>query len=228
MKTTVREIMTNRVIWVRQDASYREMAAALRRHRISAFPVLGDADQVIGIVSEGDLLTKEALDCEPGAVDGLRHRRDARKARGVTAGDLMTAEVVTVAPEDTVERAALLMYAHKVKRLPVVDAEGHLVGIVSRADVLSVFDRPDGHIRREIRDEVITGELLNDPQRVDIEVRDGVVTLTGDPETNEIGHQIVRQVRHVEGVVAVRDHLNYRRHERNIGRFDVLARFPVD
>ena len=67
----------------------------------------------------------------------------------------MTAAVVTIPPEDTVEHAARLMYTRKVKRLPVIDANGHLVGIISRADVLSVFDRTDEAIRREI-----TGELI--------------------------------------------------------------------
>ena len=68
MKTAVKDVMTTRVIWVRKDASFRDLAAALRRHRVSAFPVLGDDDKVIGVVSEADMLTKEALDapvCSP-------------------------------------------------------------------------------------------------------------------------------------------------------------------
>ena len=121
MKTAVKDVMTTRVIWVRKDAPFRELAAALRTHRVSAFPVLGDGDKVIGVVSEADMLAKEALDGEPGLFSGLLHHRDAEKARGITAGDLMTAAVVTVAPEDTVEHAARLMYTRKVKRLPVVD-----------------------------------------------------------------------------------------------------------
>jgi len=121
----------------------------------------------------------------------------------------MTAPVVTVAPEDTVSHAARLMYTHKVKRLPVVDANGHLVGIISRADVLAVFDRADEDIRREVVDEVILGEFLVDPRAFDVKVSDGIVTLTGVPETNEVGHEIVRGIRHVQGVVAVRDRLSY-------------------
>jgi CBS-domain-containing membrane protein len=109
MKTAVKDVMTTRVIWVRKEASFRELAVALRTHRVSAFPVLGDGDKVIGVVSEADLLTKEALDGEPGVFSGILHRRDAEKARGTTAGDLMTAAVVTVAPEDTVEHAARLI-----------------------------------------------------------------------------------------------------------------------
>lgn len=207
MKTAVKDVMTTRVIWVRKDASFRDLAAALRRHRVSAFPVLGDGDKVIGVVSEADMLTKEAVD--PGVFSGLLHHRDAEKARGITAGDLMTAPAVTVAPQDTVEHAARMMYTRKVKRLPVVDANGHLVGIISRADVLAVFDRTDEDIRREITDEVILGEFLVDPKALQVKVGDGIVTLTGVPETDEIGHEIVQRVRHVQGVVAVRDRLSY-------------------
>ncbi len=206
MKTAVKDVMTTRVIWVRKDAPFRELAAALRRHRVSAFPVLGDDDKVIGVVSEADLLAKEALDGEPGVFAGILHHRDAEKARGITAGDLMTAAVVAVAPEDTVEYAAQLMYSRKVKRLPVIDGRGHLVGILSRADVLAVFDRTDEDIRREITDEVT---LLVDPQAFDVTVSGGIVTLTGVPETNEVGHEIVQRIRHVQGVVAVRDRLSY-------------------
>ncbi len=207
MKTAVKDVMTTRVIWVRKDAPFRELAAALRRHRVSAFPVLGDDDKVIGVVSEADMLTKEAVD--PGVISGILHHRDAEKARGTTAGDLMTAAVVAVAPEDTVEHAAQLMYSRKVKRLPVIDADGRLVGIISRADVLAVFDRTDSGIREEITDDVILGEFFADPHAFDVKVSDGIVTLTGVPETNEIGREIVQRIRHVQGVVAVRDRLSY-------------------
>ena len=179
MKAAVKDVMTTRVIWVRKEASFRELAVALRTHRVSAFPVLGDGDKVIGIVSEADMLAKEALEGEPGLFDGILRRRDAEKARGVTAGDLMTAEVVTVAPQDTVEHAARLMYSRKVKRLPVVDGQRRLVGIISRADVLAVFDRTDEDIREEVSGEV---SLFADPKTIGVTVKDGIVTLTGEPE----------------------------------------------
>ena len=224
---TVKDVMTTRVIWVKRDATFRELATALRDNRVSAFPVVEDDGTVIGVVSEADLLTKEAV--EPGAFGGLLHRRDQEKARGVTAGDLMTAAVVAVRPEDTVEHAARLMYDRGVKRLPVTDESGRLVGIISRADVLSVFDRTDADIRREIRNDVIAGEFLTDPLGFDVTVKDGVVTLAGQPETSEFGHEIARRVRRVQGVVAVRDRFSYPPPpERPIDRFDVLANFPTD
>ena len=128
------------------------MAAALREYRVSAFPVVDDDGKVIGVVSEADMLAKEALESEPegmpGMIAGMLRRKEHEKARGITAGDLMTSPAVTVAPEDTVEHAARLMYTRKVKRLPVIDANGHLVGIIGRADVLAVFDRTDEDISR--------------------------------------------------------------------------------
>jgi CBS-domain-containing membrane protein len=222
------DVMTTRVIWVRKDATFREMVVALREYRVSAFPVVDDDRKVIGVVSEADMLNKEALIDEPGFVDGILHRRDQAKARGVTAGDLMTTAVVAVRPEDTVEHAAKLMYDRSVKRLPVTDENGHLVGIVSRADVLSVFDRTDSAIAHEITRDVILGEFLVDPSAIQVTVIDGIVTLAGRPETSETGHEIVWRVRHVQGVVAVRDRLDYPPVERHADRYDTLANFPMD
>ena len=228
MKTTVQDVMTTRVIWVKKDATFREMAAALREYRVSAFPVVDDDRKVIGVVSEADMLNKEALIDEPGAISGILHRRDQAKARGITAGDLMTTAVVAVRPEDTVEHAAKLMYDRRVKRLPVTDADGHLVGIISRADVLSVFDRTDAAICHEITQDVLLGQFLVNPQDFQVAVMDGVVTLSGRPATSDVAHRIIRRVRHVPGVVSVRDRLDYPPPERPGDRYDVLARFPID
>ena len=207
MKTAVKDAMTTRVIWVRKDATFREMAAALREYRVSAFPVVDDDRKVIGVVSEADMLTKEALADEPGVFGGILHRRDQAKARGVTAADLMTAAVVAVRPDDTVEHAAKLMYDRKVKRLPVVDQAGRPIGIISRSDVLAVFDRTDAEIREEVMSQVITGR--SEPSWYSVIVKDGVVTLEGTPETVAIGRDLLRRARHVQGVVAVRDRLVY-------------------
>ena len=228
MNSTVKDVMTTRVIWVKKDATFREMAVALRDHRVSAFPVIDDDGKVIGVVSEADMLTKEALVDELGIFGGILHRRDQAKARGIIAGDLMTTAVVAVRPGDTVEHAAKLMYDRGVKRLPVTDESGHLVGIISRADVLSVFARTDEDIRKEITGEVLLGEFLTDPRTLDVAVKDGIVTLAGVPETSESGHEIVRRIRHVQGVVAVRDRLDYPPPERPADRYDVLANFPTD
>ena len=213
MSAIVKDVMTANVVAVREDASFKEMAARLRHHRISAFPVVDGGGKVIGVVSEADMLTKEALlasaGLEPGPISHLRHRREFNKAGAMTAGDLMTSPPVTISPEEPVTRAARLMYTCKVKRLPVVDAQNHLVGIVSRADVLSVYTRPDADIESEIRSRVILEMFLADPGRFTITVKNGIVTIEGSPETPSAGHAIVVEIWHVEGVVAVRDRLDY-------------------
>jgi CBS domain-containing protein len=210
MKTSVKEIMTTQVVAVKLDASFKEMAAALRENRVSAFPVIDDAGRVIGVVSEADMLAKEVLNTDQaGTIVAMLHRREQDKADGLTARDLMTHPAVTVTPDDSVEQAARLMYTLQVKRLPVIDRSGGLVGIISRTDVLAVYDRPDAGIRQEIIDNVIVLGFLQDPDRFTVAVQAGVVTLEGSPDSVALGHDLVRKIRHVQGVVAVRDRLSY-------------------
>lgn len=126
--------MTTRVIAVHKDTSFKEMAAKLRSSRVSGFPVVDDAGRVIGVVSEADLLVKVAVQAEgTSLLAALRHLREDDKAAAVTAGDLMTGPAVTIGPDAAVEEAARRMYDRRVKRLPVVNRTGLLVGIVSRA-----------------------------------------------------------------------------------------------
>jgi CBS-domain-containing membrane protein len=208
MNATVKDVMTTQVVVVRSGATFKEMAAALRQYRVSAFPVIDEHEKVIGIVSEADLLAKEAL-TNPGVLTGVLHHEDVSKAEGLTAGDLMTPRAVTVRPEDSVEHAAQLMYFLKVKRMPVVDADGGLVGLVSRADVLAVYDRPDDDIREEITGNVIVRGFGEHPRQFAVTVQTGVVTAQGSPETAALGRDIVRKIRHVPGVVAVHHQLSY-------------------
>jgi CBS domain-containing protein len=207
----VKDVMSTLPIWVSETASFREIAAKLLECRVSAFPVLDTHGMVTGVVSEADLLVKEAVLGEPGGVAGLLagllHRAARAKAGAVTAADLMTSPAVTIGPDDTVEHAAKLMYDCKVKRLPVVDQGGRLVGIISRTDILAVFDRTDAEIREEIMIQAIAGR--SQPSWYSVIVKDGVVTLEGTLETVAIGHDVVSRTRHVQGVVAVRDHLVY-------------------
>jgi CBS domain-containing protein len=208
---TVTDVMSRPPVSVSETASFREIAARLRECRVSAFPVLDADGKVIGVVSEADLLVKEAVAGEPnvvwGLLAGIAHHGGRAKARAVTAADLMTSPAVTIGPDETVEHAAWLMYDRKVKRLPVVDRAGRPIGIISRSDVLAVFDRTDAEIREEIMGQVITGR--SEPSWYSVVVKDGVVTLEGTPETVAIGRDLVRRVRHVQGVVAVRDRLAY-------------------
>ena len=209
MNAIVRDVMTTHVTAVPKTATFKEMATLLREHRVSAFPVVDSDGKVVGVVSEADMLAKEALDFSgQRKVSGLFHQERA-KAAGITAEDLMTSPPVTVGPRDSVSDAARLMYARRVKRLPVVDDDGRLVGIVSRADVLSVYTRPDADICNDIAEGVLLDAMLTDPARFTVTVKDGIVTLEGTPESAALGRDIVEEVRHLEGVVAVRDRLSY-------------------
>jgi CBS domain-containing protein len=210
MSSTVKDVMSTHVVAVRPAAGYKEMAATLREQRVSAFPVVDDDYKVIGVVSESDLLVKEALEgTVPGVLRGLTQRHVRSQVTGLTAADLMSRPPVTIGPDEPVSHAARLMYSKRVKRLPVVNADGTLIGIVTRSDVLSVYRRPDSEIELQITEDLILGTFSCDPARFDITVKDGVVTITGTPETAEVGYDIVAAARHMEGVVAVRDRLSY-------------------
>lgn len=202
MSARVRDVMTTRVVAVREDTTFTEIAALLAEYRVSAFPVLDEDDTVIGVVSGADLLSGEALVAAIGA-------RAGELGSAVTAGGLMSKPPVVVTPDEPVTGAARLMYHARVKRLPVVGEKGELAGIVSRADVLSVYCRPDEEIRGEILENVILNGFFADPDRFGVTVSSGVVTLEGHPETAATGRDIVAETWHVEGVVAVRDRLTY-------------------
>ena len=211
MNAIVKDVMSTHVVAVRQNATFKEMAARLREHRVSAFPVIDDDNnKVIGVVSEADLLTKEAFEGElPGVLHTMTRHRETVKAAALTAAGLMTRPAVTIGPDEPVTHAARLMYSQRVKRLPVTAEDGTLIGIVSRADVLSVFSRPDADIRHEITQDLILGTYLCDPAHFTVTVKDGIVTIEGAPETTAVGRDIIESARHVEGVVAVRDRLTY-------------------
>jgi CBS-domain-containing membrane protein len=210
MNAVVKDVMSTHVIAVREIATFKEMAARLREQRVSAFPVIDRENKVIGIVSEGDLLTKVAVEGElSGVFRGMVQDREQAKAAGLTAADLMTSPAVTIGPNEPVARAARLMHSRRVKRLPVTDEDGKLIGIVSRSDVLSVYGRPDADIRHEITQDLILDKYRSDPARVTVAVKDGIVTIEGAPETTAVGRDIIEAARHVEGVVAVRDRLAY-------------------
>ena len=199
MNTYVRDIMTTDVVTVRPDTPHQTVAAMLRQHRVSGFPVADDDGKVVGVVTETDLVA---------LVAGRRHRRH-RAAEQATAGDLMSHPAVTVGPDDPVTTAALLMRKRRLQRLPVVNRDGELVGIVSRSDVLSVFQRSDEEIRREVTQDVIADGFFTDPGRFRVTVHNGIVTLEGAPGSTLLGTAIAGQVEHLEGVVAVRDRFTY-------------------
>ena len=199
MNAYVRDIMTTGVVTVRPDTPYRTVAVMVRQHRVSGFPVTGDDGKVAGVVTETDLL----------ALAAGRHHRGHRAGHQATAGDLMTRPAVTIGPDDLVRTAARLMQSHRIQRLPVVDGDGRLEGIVSRSDILSVFGRSDEEIRREITQDVIADGFFTDPARLTVTVHNGIVTLEGEPGSAVLGAGIAGQAEHLEGVVAVRNRFVY-------------------
>jgi CBS-domain-containing membrane protein len=205
MNATVGEVMTKRVIAVSQDADFKRIAHVLREFRVSASPVISDQGVVVGVVSEADLLCKPA---EPDLPVGLTRLRwklgEESKITAITADQLMTSPAVTIRPDAPVAVAARVMQDRCLKRLPVVDESNHLIGIVSRADVLSVYERADSDIRAEVN-ETITSEV--GLAGIDVTVTAGVVTLAGSVSHEKTALGLTARIRHIEGVVAVRDRL---------------------
>jgi CBS domain-containing protein len=209
MNSTVKDVMTRSVVAVRETAGYKDIVTVMRRRKVSAFPVLDAGGHVVGVVSEADLLVKEAAPAAGWARLGRGHRKDRAKATGVTAAELMSKPAVTIGPAATVAEAARLMYTRRVKRLPVVDGDGCLTGIISRVDVLSVFGRPDDQIRDEVISEVLGGGFTVDPANFGVQVKAGIVTISGPVERRAVAAALLEAIRYVEGVVDVRDRLSY-------------------
>jgi CBS domain-containing protein len=215
MKTwLVRDVMTREVATVGVDTPYRDIVDILAGRRISAAPVVDTFGRVLGVVSEADLLHKvEKVDARSTKhlFEGRRRRRARVKADARCAGDLMTAPAVTTYADTSIAAAARLMEAEQVRRVPVVDDLGRLVGIVTRGDLLRVHLRPDEDIRRDIVEDVLGRILLADDGRVGVEVRDGIAQLTGRLDSRSSVAVALRLAQSVPGVVAVVDELSYDR-----------------
>jgi CBS domain-containing protein len=204
----VREVMTTDVRSVRPETSLKDVAALLVTTGISGVPVRDEAGRVLGVVSEQDILLKEQgpPDRPDGALRRVFRRVDeaeVAKAAARTAREAMTAPPVTIAPERAVAAAARLLVEHGIKRLPVVDRDGRLVGIVTRTDLVRVFTRSDAEIEREIQDEVLERALWAQPGDVQVSVAGGEVQLRGEVEHERDAEILPRLVARVPGVVSV-------------------------
>ncbi len=181
----VSDVMTPSVVTVDRITSYQEIDHTLARHKISGVPVLKMGRHVVGVVSESDLLAAEDKTVRQARLDAQSPRRwRLRQPRrtGLVADTIMTAPAITIHPDATIPSAARLMNTHHVRRLPVVDSEGKLVGIVTRRDLLSIFLRPDEDIVHDVR-QVVEELPLANPADVTVTARHGVVTLTGAIES---------------------------------------------
>jgi len=203
---TVDDVMTTKVVSVDQGASYRSVVDTLIQNRVSAVPVVDPFLHVTGVVSEADLLRKieYAGDEAPRMFESRRHRAARGKALARTAAELMSTPAITVLTGTSIAAAARRMDAEGVKRLPVVDELGRLVGVVTRSDLLKVHLCPDEDIAAEI-----TALLGDRAEAVTVGVEDGTVTLTGEVELWSTAYQVARLARQVAGVVEVIDKVGF-------------------
>ncbi|MFE0331505.1 CBS domain-containing protein [Streptomyces sp. NPDC058960] len=205
----VSDVMTHTVVAVGRDAPFKDIVKLMEQWKVSALPVLEGEGRVVGVVSEADLLPKEGFrDSDPDPYAQMRRLSDLGKAGAVTAGELMTAPAVTVHADSTLAQAARIMALRKVKRLPVINDEGLLEGVVSRADLLKVFLREDNDIADEIRRDIVDVLFPAPVEPIHVMVAEGVVTLTGKVGDTTVIPMTVRLARAVEGVVDVDCHLS--------------------
>jgi CBS domain-containing protein len=212
MKTwTVNDVMTTAVVTVARDTPYRGVVDLLVSNRFSAVPVVDEFQRVTGVVSEADLLRKiEYAGAEqPRLFDGRRRRGERVKASARTAADLMSTPPVTVPTSTSIPAAARVMDSEGVKRLPVIDDLGRLVGIVSRGDLLKVHLRPDDQIEADVVSGVLRPFVAEEIGKVRVTVADGVVTFAGRVERWSTTDIVDRLTRQVAGVVEVVDELGY-------------------
>lgn len=203
MKRTVADVMTSEVVTVHATTPFKDVVRLLEAARISAVPVLDEADRLAGIISEADLMLKQEHAGHAGGLPSGRRRVERWKAAGEFAWQVMSTPVVTISPDVLVAEAARLMHSNDVKRLVVVDARGAVIGIVSRRDLLKVFMRSDADIHREVTQEVIARRWTTQEAHVHVRVEDGHVELTGRVDRKTTAEIIFELVQAVEGVVGV-------------------------
>lgn len=203
---TVSDVMTKDVVTVTEDTPFKAVATTLAEHHISAVPVRGAHGGVAGVVSETDLLRKEEFQRKPRRP---WTRMSRTKADALNAHMLMSAPAITVEGGCTLDEAARLMASRGITRLVVMDGDT-LTGIVTRSDLLKAFVAPDQEILARVRRDVVDRHLWDDPMAVQVDVEDGVVTLTGQVDKRSTVAFAADLIAAVDGVVAVRNELTWR------------------
>ena len=141
------QVMTTSVLTFAPDEPVIDAMARLVEAEVDGGPVLDADGRVVGMLSTGDLIVQESRLHYPTVISLLggiielpsaqkNFEDDLRKAASATVSDAMASDPVTVGPDDTVETIATRMHDHDVSRIPVVDDEGRLVGLVARGDIL--------------------------------------------------------------------------------------------
>ncbi|KUL70649.1 MULTISPECIES: CBS domain-containing protein [unclassified Streptomyces] len=198
----VRDQMSDAVVRVQAGTPFKEIAHLLQEYDITAVPVVDEENRPLGVVSEADLLQK--MRGEPGDGEGWADASAGpAKARATDAAGLMTSPALCAREDWSVVDAARMMARHGVKRLLVVDADGRLIGVVSRSDLLRVYLRTDQAIRREIVEEVLVKALGESPSEVQVDVTHGHVVLSGRLSSRTAVPVLEDMCREVDGVVAV-------------------------
>jgi CBS domain-containing protein len=219
----VSDLMSTDIVTTSPDTPLRDVARILVERKISGLPVCDDTGAVVGVVSEGDILFKERgrIDTRAGVLGWLLDspsETELEKARARTAREAMTSPPVTAVPFESASAAARRMTELGVNRLPVVTIDGRLVGILTRADLVRAFVRPDHVIAAEIRDEVLRRVLWLTPGVIDVDVRDGEVDLAGELDSQAETEVLEKLVAKVPGVVTVRSAVTFRPQKTAVGR----------
>jgi CBS domain-containing protein len=210
----VKDVMTHLVVTTLETDPIQKAAGLLGRNRISGAPVIRDR-KVVGVVSEADLaralVSPANIDHGLGTADVLSIILKAAPTRHQhlrTVADVMTSPAITIGTDESLFAAARKMERHGLKRLPVTDAGGFLLGIISRADLIRAMTRSDTEIGREVVDaiEVLGPENLGD---LEVSVKDGIVTLTGGCDRRSTRDIAVSIASRVPGVSEVVDRLEY-------------------
>jgi CBS domain-containing protein len=203
--TLVRDVMRPPVV-APQGMWFREIVRLLR-DRDTEFLAIVDAEgRAVGAVTEGDLLLKLArrwLEGRPAEPESASRRAERRKAAAVTARELMSEPLVSVAAGHPVAEAARLMRRRRLRHLAVVDSAGWPVGVVHRSDLLTVLLRPDEEIRQDV-DDLLARELRDRAASVEVRVSDGVVLLGRLRDVDFPLDDVLPDVLEVEGVLAAR------------------------
>lgn len=204
----VRDLMTPDPVTVSPAATVKDIAHAMLEHDVRSLPVVDTGEVLVGVVDEADIICRECPDVSHHALGDLigrvfGHDTDWHdKAEGVTAGELMSTGLVTCRPDEPAPVVARRMLTGRVRTLPVVDG-GRLVGVVSRRDLLRLFDRPDQEIRARLQ-RVLTDPLwAPEGHEVDAEVADGVVRLRGSVRVETDRRVVAAVVAAVPGVIEV-------------------------
>jgi CBS domain-containing protein len=230
----VEDVMTSDVVTARPDTPLKEVAEQLSERGISGLPVVDDNGEVVGVVSEADVLVKEARSTprRPGLLSWLLDSAEPReqlKLEARVAGEAMSKPAITIAPYASTAAAAGLMLEQGINRLPVVRSD-RLVGIVTRADLVRAFARSDDEVIREVRKQVeYLLALSDDFSQVDVCLRGGDVWLTGRVRRRSSVDELRSHVARIPGVVGVVSKLTWLENdaEAGRGRFRERSHYPV-